>query len=99
MEIQPYEHIEEQNTSASASASQLSSKKMQRGTTTGKKYRTSEPKFIEWNDNGKPIGKWARSYKAYIGDTARTKIDINIKNWASVSVGLKDTIWEDVKVL
>ena len=95
--MQLYEHTEEQNTSASAS--EPSSKRRHRGPTTGKKYRTSEPKFIEWCDNGKPTGKWVKSFKAYVGDTARSRIDINIKNWASVSQGLKDTIWEDIKVL
>lgn len=93
--MQLYGHTEEQNTSVS----QPSSKKRQRGPTTGKKYRTSEPKFIEWSDNGNPIGKWLKCYKAYVGDIARARIDINIKNWDSVCAGLKNTIWEDIKVL
>ena len=95
MEIEQYGQNEEHN----SSTSQSSSKKRRRGPTTGKKYRTQEPKYIEWSDNGKPIGKWAKSYKTYVGDTARSKIDINIENWNDVSQGLKDTIWEDVKVL
>lgn len=95
MEIEQVEQNEEPN----SSTSQPLSKKRRRGPTTGKKYKTQEPKFIEWSDNGKPIGKWAKSFKAYAGDTARSKVDINIKNWAEVSKGLKDTIWEDIKVL
>ena len=92
MEIE-HAHNEEQNSSSQ------SSKKKRRGPTTGKKYKTHEPKSIEWGNNGKPIGKWANCYKTYIGDTVRSRIDINIKNWDNVSMGLKDTIWEDVKVL
>ena len=95
MEIEQYGHNEEHG----ASTSQVLAKKRRRGPTTGKKYRTQEPKYIEWSDNGKPIGKWAKFFKADVGDTARTKIDITIKNWDSVSQGLKNTIWEDVKVL
>ena len=94
MEIEQYRHNEEPNSSASQT-----SKRKERGPTTGKKYRTQEPKYIEWSDNGKPIGKWANSYKAYVGEACRSKIDINIKNWDDVSQGLKDTIWEDIKVL
>ena len=95
MELQPYEHNEEQNSSAVASES---SSKRKRGPTTGKKHTSQEPKFIDWSDNGKAIGPWAKTYKTYVGDIARSKIDINIKNWISVSKGLKDTIWEDIKV-
>ena len=85
-------HNEEQSTSSQ------SSKKKRRGPTTGKKYKTHEPKFIEWSEYGNPIGKWANCYRTYIGDTVRSKIDINVNKWDEVSVGLKDTIWEDVKV-
>lgn len=80
------------------------SKKRTRGPTTCKKLREKTAnktieKTIELDEYGKPKpGKWKKQFTSYAGAIVRQKVDINIESWKVVNDGLKDTIWEDIKV-
>lgn len=79
-------------------------KKRTRGPTTCKKLKEKYAnknleKTIEFDEFGTPIGAWRDQFVSYIGAVARVQVDINIESWDSVNQGLKDTMWEDIKVI
>lgn len=53
---------------------------------------------IEFNENGVPIGDMATQFVTYVGTAVRIHVNINIKSWDVVSDGLKNMIWEDIRV-
>lgn len=73
-------------------------KKKPRGPTKGIKSMPGVPRIIEWDHLDRPTGKWATDYKNHIGEISRAKVSILIRTWEDVSQGIKDTLWEDVKV-
>ena len=40
-----------------------------------------------------------QDFRSYIGSVVRFQVDINIESWEVVDQGLKDAIWDDIKVL
>ena len=80
------------------------SKKRTRGPSICKKLKEQTAnknveKIIELDDYGKPKpGKWNKQFTTYIGAIGRLKVDINTESWKFVNEGLKNTIWEDIKV-
>lgn len=85
------------------SNSDVMPKKRTRGPTTCRKLKEkyahrSHEKNIEFDEYGTAIGAWRDQFVSYIGAVARVQVDINIESWDSVSEGLKDTMWEDIKV-
>lgn len=76
-------------------------KKKKRGPTTCKKFKkkASKTNSIEFDELSRPIGKYSDVFVNYIGVLARAHVDINIVNWKRVGEDLKNTIWEDVKVV
>ena len=73
-------------------------KRKPRGPSKGIKDMPGVPRIIEWDCFNQPIGKWVKEFKTHIGEISRTKVSILIKDWEHVSQGIKDTLWEDVKV-
>lgn len=92
--------MDEENTEPSSS---LGTKKKTRGPTlcTKLKEKITKQKLvcsIDFDEYGDPIGDMAQKFKSYIGSVVRLRVDINIESWDVVHEGLKDIIWEDIKV-
>lgn len=80
------------------------SKKRSRGPTlcTNLKRRITNQNLecsISFNEYGDPIGDMLQDFRSYIGSVVRFQVDINIESWEVVDQGLKDAIWDDIKVL
>lgn len=88
------------SSSSSDNDQSISQKKKTRGPTTCKKMKkkVQEAKFIEFDEHSRPIGPHKKYFKSYLGSLVRIQVDINISDWHKVDKGLKNTIWEDVKV-
>ncbi|XP_074382333.1 uncharacterized protein LOC141724202 [Apium graveolens] len=39
-----------------------------------------------------------KNFRTYVGSVVRFQVDINIESWDLVNQGLKDAIWEDIKI-
>lgn len=74
-------------------------KKKPRGPSKGLKSMPGVPRVLEWDELCRPIGKWAKAYKTHLGEISRAKVSILYKDWNQVPQGIKDTLWEDVKVI
>lgn len=80
------------------------SKKRTRGPTMCKKLkkRMVNRNFefsIAFNEYGDPIGDGLKDFRIYVGSVVRFQVDINIESWDVVNQGLKDAIWDDIKVI
>ncbi|KAK1373173.1 hypothetical protein POM88_029366 [Heracleum sosnowskyi] len=53
---------------------------------------------ISFNEFGRPIGDMLKDFRIYLGSVVRCQVDINIESWDLVNQGLKDAIWDDIKV-
>lgn len=53
---------------------------------------------IEFDENGSYVGDNAGNFASYLGAEVRLHVNINIKSWDVVNDGLKNMIWEDIKV-
>ncbi|KAK1372287.1 hypothetical protein POM88_028480 [Heracleum sosnowskyi] len=88
----------------STNSSQNQTKKRTRGPTVCKKLKEQTAnkdveKTIELNEYGRPKpGKWKSQFTTYIGVIGRQRVDINTESWKVVNQGLKNTIWQDIKV-
>lgn len=63
-----------------------------------KKKKATEQLSVQFDQYGRVIGPYATKFVSYIGSLVRSQVDINIKSWRDVDAGLKNIIWEDVKV-
>ncbi|XP_074369483.1 uncharacterized protein LOC141710885 [Apium graveolens] len=53
---------------------------------------------LDFDEDGNPVGDMASQFASYVGTAARLHVNINIKSWDVVDEGLKDMIWEDIKM-
>ncbi|KAK1402822.1 hypothetical protein POM88_002427 [Heracleum sosnowskyi] len=53
---------------------------------------------ISFDDLGNPIRGMRRDFRTYVGSMIRFQVDINVESWDVVNEGLKDAIWDDIKV-
>lgn len=76
-------------------------KKRTRGPTLCKNMKKAgkQMNIIEFDDKHRPIGPGTSNFKHYVGSLARIHVDINISDWHKVDRGLKDMMWEEIKVL
>lgn len=79
------------------------SKKRTRGPTTCKKLKKRMLKqklecSIDFDDLGDPIGDLGGDFRKYVGSVVRFQVDINVESWDVVNEGLKDAIWDHIKM-
>lgn len=74
-------------------------KKKPRGPSKGLKSMPGVPRVLDWDEFNRPVGKWSKAYKVHVGEISRAKVSILFKDWDEVPKGIKDTLWEDVKVI
>ena len=53
---------------------------------------------INFDEYGQPCGDMLKDFTIYLGSVVRFQVDINLESWDSVNQGLKDVIWDDIKV-
>lgn len=92
--------MDQNNTDPSSSSG---SKKRTRGPTVCKKLkkRIANQNLecnISFNEYGHPTGDMLKDFRTYLGSVVRFQVDINIESWDLVNQGLKDVIWDDIKV-
>lgn len=92
--------MDQENRESSSSAA---SKKRTRGPTVCKKLKKRIANqnlecSISFNEYGDPIGDMLKDFRIYLGSVVRFQVDINIESWDAVNQGLKDVIWDDIKV-
>lgn len=70
-----------------------------RGVSTGKNLRSKavDSLQIKFNGFGQPIGPYRARFSSDMGNLARN-IKITYRDWTKVPLGLKETLWKDVKV-
>ncbi|KAK1368072.1 hypothetical protein POM88_034164 [Heracleum sosnowskyi] len=61
------------------------------------KNKKTESK-IEFDEDGTAVGDMASQFASYIGTEVRLHVNINIKGWNLVNEGLKNMLWEDIKM-
>jgi hypothetical protein len=79
-----------------------SSNKKARGRTTMESFRTNFERSqldLEYNEVGVAINDAAVKMTSLEGALVRSMIPINIKTWKDVSSGLKDILWDSIKVI
>ncbi|XP_063934956.1 uncharacterized protein LOC108224883 [Daucus carota subsp. sativus] len=82
------------------SGSGLASNKKTRGPTFCKKLKKRLGKCtINFDEYGQPCGDMLRDFTIYLGSVVRFQVDINLESWDAVTQGLKDVIWNDIKVV
>ena len=88
------------------------SKKRTRGPYTGKSLKkrfglddsgstTEGDCILQFDDNGVVIGpdsKTRTSFSNYIGRVCKAQIHDFVTDWRHIDSGLKETLWEDIKV-
>ncbi|KAK9677587.1 hypothetical protein RND81_11G153600 [Saponaria officinalis] len=81
----------------STSEKKLTKKRGRRSTTTGlKAQKIREPRQIEFDQQGTPIGDGKTHFASDLGVIARN-ILITYEDWSKVPEGEKETIWRDIK--
>ena len=53
---------------------------------------------ISFDEHGNAIGDMRQDFSNYVGSMVRYQVDINYESWEVVNKGLKDAIWDDIKV-
>jgi len=74
-------------------------KRSGRGPSKGIKSIPGVKRVLQWDELGRPHGKYYKDYKNHLGEISRCKISILHDDWSVVPTGVKDMLWEDVKVI
>ena len=72
-----------------------------RARTTCEKLRKKAPSsiYVDFQDDGTPTGTYAANFTTYLAVLARDRISCTIEDWRRVDVQLKETLWNEVKVI
>ncbi|KAK1383809.1 hypothetical protein POM88_021544 [Heracleum sosnowskyi] len=94
--------MDEENSESSSSRG--SKKQKTRGPTLCKKLKEKMANqrlegTIDFSKYGVPTGKMRKNFNSYIGSVVGLHVNINIGSWDVLNQGLKEMIWEDIKVM